>query len=306
VTDTVHTPKPLDRAAKAEALLLRFTAEAHRRKWDYDRGLDGDGVPIKSEAFDALHRLGEEMRVELEKLRALPAASAAVVPAADRAALLGAAEIGTKPDLNVTRLPDAALIADEQVRPADRAALRDRVRRAVCEAEGFAWDSDMLEPDEYGEVADAVLAVLPAPADRAAVLTEAADKLAEFIALHGPTSRTVAGWTGAEAFLRRLAVESAVVDRVAAETPPAETEAHPPTTTWKVESPRRDQWASWGATYDERDWAQERYESATANAPARPFRLVRATTTYTVEAEHTPAVEAQPGKDTETPQPKEA
>ncbi|ACX71171.1 hypothetical protein pZL12.94 [Streptomyces phage ZL12] len=55
---------------------------------------------------------------------------------------------------------------------ADRAAPRDRIRRAVCEAEGFAWDTDMLEPDEYGEVADAVLAVLDTPADRAAVLTE--------------------------------------------------------------------------------------------------------------------------------------
>lgn len=50
--------------------------------------------------------------------------------------------------------------------------LRDRIRRAICEAEGFAWDTDMLEPDEYGEVADAVLAVLPPPADRAAVLAE--------------------------------------------------------------------------------------------------------------------------------------
>lgn len=60
----------------------------------------------------------------------------------------------------------------------DRAPLRDRIRRAVCEAEGFAWDTDMLEPDEYGEVADAVLAVLDAPADRAAVLHEAADELA--------------------------------------------------------------------------------------------------------------------------------
>ncbi|MEU9495452.1 hypothetical protein AB0D73_27240 [Streptomyces sp. NPDC048215] len=46
----------------------------------------------------------------------------------------------------------------------DRVPLRDRIRRAVCEAEGFAWDTDMLEPDEYGEVADAVMAVLPAPA----------------------------------------------------------------------------------------------------------------------------------------------
>jgi hypothetical protein len=42
----------------------------------------------------------------------------------------------------------------------DRAALREALRRAVCEAEGFAWDSDMLEPDEYGDHADAVLAVL--------------------------------------------------------------------------------------------------------------------------------------------------
>ncbi|WP_329615634.1 hypothetical protein OG244_23255 [Streptomyces brevispora] len=47
------------------------------------------------------------------------------------------------------------------------AALRDRIRRAVCEAEGFMWNEDMLEPDEYGEVADAVLAVLPAPVNRA-------------------------------------------------------------------------------------------------------------------------------------------
>ncbi|MGW1158446.1 hypothetical protein ACWD5Q_06635 [Streptomyces sp. NPDC002513] len=52
--------------------------------------------------------------------------------------------------------------------PTGRTALRDRIRRAVCEAEGFAWDSDMLEPDEYGEVADAVLAVLPEPTSRAA------------------------------------------------------------------------------------------------------------------------------------------
>ncbi|MFD7066097.1 hypothetical protein ACFV97_02550 [Streptomyces sp. NPDC059913] len=39
--------------------------------------------------------------------------------------------------------------------------LRDRVRRAICEASGIDWDPDMLEPDEYGEHADAVLAVLP-------------------------------------------------------------------------------------------------------------------------------------------------
>ncbi|MYU22938.1 hypothetical protein [Streptomyces sp. SID8352] len=45
----------------------------------------------------------------------------------------------------------------------DRAALRDRLRRAICEASGFTWLPDeLMEPDEYGEHADAVLAVLPA------------------------------------------------------------------------------------------------------------------------------------------------
>ncbi|WP_098892247.1 hypothetical protein [Streptomyces sp. or3] len=45
--------------------------------------------------------------------------------------------------------------------PADRAATRDRIRRAICEASGFTWLPDeLMEPDEYGEHADAVLAVL--------------------------------------------------------------------------------------------------------------------------------------------------
>ena len=65
---------------------------------------------------------------------------------------------------------------------AGQAGLRDRIRRAFCEAEGFAWDTDMLEPDEYCEQADAVLAVLPAPADRAAVLREAADHVEAMMA----------------------------------------------------------------------------------------------------------------------------
>lgn len=72
--DAVLSVLPPDgRAAKAEALLLHFTAEAHRRKWSYDQGLDDDGVPVKSEAFDALHRLGDEMNAELHKLRRLAA-----------------------------------------------------------------------------------------------------------------------------------------------------------------------------------------------------------------------------------------
>ncbi|MFJ2568906.1 hypothetical protein ACIOYT_00600 [Streptomyces halstedii] len=58
----------------------------------------------------------------------------------------------------------AALAGPESVAPpapADRSATRDRIRRAICEASGFTWLPDeLMEPDEYGEHADAVLAVL--------------------------------------------------------------------------------------------------------------------------------------------------
>lgn len=70
-------------------------------------------------------------------------------------------------------------------------------------------------------------------------------------------------------------------------------EAHPPSHTWKVESPRRDTWASWGTTYDDREWAAERYEEAVRHYATRPYRLVRATTTYTVESEHQPDTKPQ-------------
>lgn len=185
MTDTTDHPKPLERAAKAEALLLHFTAEAHRRKWDHDRGLDGDGVPIKSEAFDALHRLGEEMRVELEKLRALPAASAAVVPAEDRAALGDRIAAAVQPLLMDTLpKPIAAVRADE--------------------------------------VADQVLAVLPAPADRAAVLREAVRRIEDGEPLpdRGLRFRRGADWV-LDA-LRRLVAEAAAPGvGVAADTTPA-------------------------------------------------------------------------------------
>ena len=122
---------------------------------------------------------------------------------------------------DLTRKHDPSAVPDpSSAGAAEQTALRDRIRRAVCEAEGFAWDSDMLEPDEYGEVADAVLTVLSPPADQA-VLREAADDLAEFIALHGPTSRTVAGWRGAVGFLRRMADEAQQPTPVAAFEPRA-------------------------------------------------------------------------------------
>ncbi|WP_371793042.1 hypothetical protein OG285_32450 [Streptomyces sp. NBC_01471] len=78
----------------------------------------------------------------------------------------------------------------------DRATLRDRIRCAVCEAEGFGWDTDMLEPDEYGEVADAVLAVLPEPVEQATVLREAADEVRHVLETEPVVDRTALEYRG--------------------------------------------------------------------------------------------------------------
>jgi hypothetical protein len=127
-------------------------------------------------------------------------------------------------------LPDDALPAPVSVPPAaDRAALRDRIRRAVCEAEGFAWDSDMLEPDEYGEVADAVLSVLPASADRGA--EERLARVLRWVTSDVVTAKTEFGngYRAAQRDIRDLirgrfdADAANELRRMAAETPQPET-----------------------------------------------------------------------------------
>ncbi|MFM9656797.1 hypothetical protein [Streptomyces scabiei] len=179
---TPVVPPPMSRAAKAEALLLRFTAEAHRRKWNYDRGLDGDGVPVKSEAFDALHRLGEEMRVALEELRRVPAAVSVPPPAPradDRAAvcICGHTEAQHFEDACITEVTG-------------------------CDCGDFLT----------GEAAREVIArwrdaAIQARADRAAILTEAADEaetVAESLRKHHEFERST-GALDVMTELRRLA-----------------------------------------------------------------------------------------------------
>ncbi|MCM3822283.1 hypothetical protein ACP4TB_28865 [Streptomyces sp. DR3-1] len=55
-------------------------------------------------------------------------------------------------------------------RPGD--TLRDRIAEAIADATGNNWPAQAFLVE-----ADAVMAVLPAPADRATVLREAADRL---------------------------------------------------------------------------------------------------------------------------------
>lgn len=103
--------------------------------------------------------------------------------------------------------------------PTPTTGLRDRIRRAVCEAEGFVWDSDMLEPDEYGEVADMVLAVRDQEMDRlradldtcrdryatsaSNAMTELAAKDAELVAARSTIDRVqgLADWLASHAGL---------------------------------------------------------------------------------------------------------
>ncbi|MBE4796160.1 hypothetical protein [Streptomyces caniscabiei] len=121
------------------------------------------------------------------------------------------------------------------------------------------------------------------------------------------TTADVREWLKGARCGRQLLAESAVVDRVA-----AETEAHPAEHTWAAElhDPLADEWVP-GTRYPVRDRAVNALNHAKRLGPTwkdgtlTERRLVRATTTYTVE-EPGPVVEAQPGKDTETPQPKEA
>jgi hypothetical protein len=66
-----------------------------------------------------------------------------------------------------------------QAPAADRAALRDRIRRVLAQSDGF--DPDELEPHDYQIQAAAIDAVLPAPADRAAVIAATARACAEHL-----------------------------------------------------------------------------------------------------------------------------
>jgi hypothetical protein len=94
----------------------------------------------------------------------------------------------------------------------DRTALRDRIRRVLCERDGQAalWGTDMLEPDEYGADADAVLAVLPEPTDRTTVRAEAFDEAADKLASLPPAKAVLAGesaWKTAAGVVRHMAVQ---------------------------------------------------------------------------------------------------
>jgi hypothetical protein len=107
---------------------------------------------------------------------------------------------------------EAPTVADQQADLRDRiaAALLARIKWAtVSKTQPHDAVTSLLAATEY-DLADAVLAVLPPPADRAAVLREAAD-IAEDVAIRLHRAHDVGGSLGAYeamAELRRLAAEA--------------------------------------------------------------------------------------------------
>lgn len=256
------------------------------------------------------------------------AASAAVVPAADRAApepsdpTQCSGEEGFCPEHGFHR---HSLKQPGTPEPAaDRAALRDRIAAAV---QPLLMDTlpKPIAAARADEVADAVLSVLPAPADRAAVLREAADVLAAHpgaIPYRPQLDEDGGFWwdtrdrDAAAELLRRLAAEAAAVDRAAAETPAA-----------PGRCPHGCDVSACPCLACEADQlaAEEAQQPERCAHCGKPVRLITGTLTtwwvhdpggHTVcnpqhaatspRAEPGPVVEAQPGKDTETQRPKEA
>lgn len=176
-----------------------------------------------------------------------------------------------------------------------------RTLAAIAKAAGVTvpggWELHYERVERLEAAAPAVSSVgLAAHTTRAAEWRAAADEIEARQARIEREERDEHGGLDHETELQGDAVRGMATHlrRMADETQPAEAEAHPPTHTWKVESPRRDKWASWGATHDERVWAAASYDDVIEIAPQRPFRLVRATTTYAVEAEHQPGEESRP------------
>ncbi|WP_330328224.1 hypothetical protein [Streptomyces pseudovenezuelae] len=169
------------------------------------------------------------------------------------------------------------------------ATLVDRVREVLARSDGFDFES--LEQHDYQIQAAALLAVLPAPVDRAAVLTEVADVYDQLLKDMGAdVNKDPRYWTGVHHVvtgLRRLAAEA--TPKPTADEQPAE--AYPPQHRWRIElfDYLAEEWVPGGTRYPYRHKAMERCQAMREKAPTwkegPPVqrRVVRETTTYTVE-----------------------
>jgi hypothetical protein len=191
--------------------------------------------------------------------------------------------------------PPAVWIDGDPLMEAIAAAVWERCERS---------DSGLVIDDPRNIAAAAVAAVSSVgqtPATGRALLLAAADRIAALCAEvdDGDDDAVGVRWglNRAEYELRQWAVEAAVPGRTTDET--TDETLRPATTEWTFEAcydADNDKWHGVGGTYSDhaeaKDAFKRRAENDSDHVKHSKFRLVRATTTYTVEAEHTPAVDA--------------
>jgi hypothetical protein len=191
-------PPATDRTALREAIAKALRYWVHPT----DRGTAAEAVLAALPAAD--RAAVERARVIAQRLAAHAAGFQDVLDESDRGPwgrMVGA-------DIAALRTALAEPVA-VRVRATDQAALRERIAEAL-------YESCATEADVIRLMADAVLAVLPVPADRAAVLRDAEDAVEGlFIEDENPDERSL-GFNAAldEVIteLRRLAAEPAAAE----------------------------------------------------------------------------------------------
>ncbi|MEV0443502.1 hypothetical protein AB0I84_13180 [Streptomyces spectabilis] len=239
---------------------------------DFDAEKAADAVIAVADAEQA------DVRAALARVRALADAIDTELrgePDTQRAAMQHEAVVRIR-----AALDGHPLTGGEQP-PADRADLRDSIAHALAADDGHPWDTlcDTTQ-QHYLDNADAVLAVLPAPADRAAEWRAAADAFEEQCPEAGG---------GLDLCMCHAADE---LRRMADEAQP--TEARPPRRRWYIEILDGNEWILTSSFRTDHDSAVRDMERLDSRAPrwadGQPVRrrIVRETTTHTVEAEHSP------------------
>jgi phosphoglycolate phosphatase-like HAD superfamily hydrolase len=147
------------RETPAEAALLHFAAEAHRRKWSFTES--------SPEAFDALHLIGNEMRAAVDEARKAPAAppvAADLTPAQCEALRRMTEEWGDA--LGAVR--SAVDLLGARIHSAEDARVIAGAREALKVLEGAEADSAAADPRSPAPAAaePAVTATRPAEAIR--------------------------------------------------------------------------------------------------------------------------------------------
>ncbi len=143
---TEHQPEALAVPGVTSPLesLLHFAAEAHRRKWSYTES--------SQEAFDALHRIGNEMRAAYDRAREAERAQIGAEAAADPDPGTDPSEASPTADA-LAREGSGAVPVPPVAAAFDREALRERVWDSL--ARGWQDDAHLS-----GLVADAIWPLL--------------------------------------------------------------------------------------------------------------------------------------------------